>query len=243
MRTYTRVGAAALVLAAGSGTRLGADGNKAYLPLAGRRMVSWTLESLLDVPEVVRTVLVIREEDRARAESAVRREVPDLQVEIIEGGSSRHQSEDKALQYLTPGIEAGSVDVVLVHDAARPLAGPGMMRAAVSVAREFGGAVPALESHELVEVNPDGNVNPLGRGHRLVRVQTPQAFRAEPLLRAYQEAARAGFEGTDTSSSVERFSDLEVRSFQGDERNLKVTYAHDLFLAERLLSDTHYRLT
>lgn len=242
MVTHSRAGAVALVLAAGSGTRVGADGNKAYLPLAGKRMVSWTLQSVLQVPELVRTVLVIRAEDRARAEQAIRRDVPDLEVEIIHGGASRHQSEYAALQYLAPDIEAGAVDVVLVHDAARPMAGPGMMRAALSVAREFGGAVPALESHDLVEVAGDGAVNPLDRGHRLLRVQTPQAFRAEALLRAYREASRAGFEGTDTSSSVERFSDVEVRSFQGDEGNLKVTYAHDLFLAERLLSDSNYRL-
>jgi 2-C-methyl-D-erythritol 4-phosphate cytidylyltransferase len=147
------------------------------------------------------------------------------------------------LQYLAPDIESGAVDVVLIHDAARPLAGPGMMRSAISVAREFGGAVPALEAHDLVKVDADGNLDSLETERNLIRVQTPQAFRAAPLLRAYGEAVKAEFEGTDTSSSVERFSDLEVRSFQGDERNLKVTYAHDLFLAERLLADNHFRLT
>ncbi|RYF44475.1 MAG: 2-C-methyl-D-erythritol 4-phosphate cytidylyltransferase [Comamonadaceae bacterium] len=243
MRTHSRTGAVAVVLAAGKGTRVGAEGNKAYLPLAGRRMVSWTLESLSQVPELARTVLVIRPEERKRAEQTVDREAPDLDVEIIEGGNSRHESEYKALQYLAPDIESGAVDVVLIHDAARPLAGPGMMRSAISVAREFGGAVPALEAHDLVKVDADGNLDSLETERNLIRVQTPQAFRAAPLLRAYGEAVKAEFEGTDTSSSVERFSDLEVRSFQGDERNLKVTYAHDLFLAERLLADNHFRLT
>ena len=232
-----------MVLAAGKGTRVGADGNKAYLPLAGRRMVSWTLESLSEVHELVRTVLVVRPDERALAEQTVDREVPDFAVEIIDGGDSRHESEYKALQYLAPDIESGEVDVVLIHDAARPLAGPGMMKSAISVAREFGGAIPALEAHDLVKVDADGNVDSVQTELALVRVQTPQAFRASPLLRAYGEAVKAGFEGTDTSSSVERFSDLEVRSFQGDERNLKVTYARDLFLAERLLADSHYRLS
>lgn len=242
MSTDSPSGAVAVVLAAGKGTRVGAEHNKAYLPLAGRRMVSWTLETLTQVPELVRTVLVIRPDDRKRAEQTVDREAPDLDVEIIEGGNTRHESEYKALQYLAPDIESGAVDVVLIHDAARPLAGPGMMKAAVSVAREFGGAVPALEAHDLVKVDADGNLDSLETARNLVRVQTPQAFRAAPLLRAYGEAVREQFEGTDTSSSVERFSDLEVRSFQGDERNLKVTYAHDLFLAERLLADNDYRL-
>ena len=242
MVTRVRPGAVAVVLAAGSGTRMGADRNKAYLPLAGRRMLSWSLGSILEVPELVRTILVIRSDDRARAVKTLDREVPDLAVEIIDGGGSRHQSEHCAMEYLAPDIESGEVDIVLIHDAARPLAGPGMMRAAISVARQFGGAVPGVEAHDLVTMDSEGNLGELKPEGRYIRVQTPQAFRAAPLLHAYREAAAADFEGTDTSSSVERFSDIEVRSFQGDARNLKVTFSQDLFLAERLLADTHHRL-
>jgi 2-C-methyl-D-erythritol 4-phosphate cytidylyltransferase len=230
------------VLAAGSGTRMGADGNKAYLPLAGRRMLSWSLGSIAEVPELVRTVLVIRPDDRPRAIKTLDREVPDLNVEIIDGGDSRHQSEYHALKYLAPDIESGAVDIVLIHDAARPLAGPSMMRSAIEVARQFGGAVPGVEDHDLVTVDSEGNLGQLRPKGRYIRVQTPQAFQAVPLLRAYREAAAEHFEGTDTSSSVEKFSDIEVRSFQGDPRNLKVTFSQDLFLAERLLADTHHRL-
>ena len=75
--------------------------------------------------------------------------------------------------------------------------------------------------------------------HRVVRVDDGE----QPCLPRDRQAAQADFEGGDTSSSVERFSELKVRSFQGDERNLKVTYPHDLFLAERLLANSHYRLT
>lgn len=236
-------GAVAVVLAAGRGSRVGADGNKAYLPLAGRPMVAWTLASLAEVHEVARILLVARAEDRVRAHDTLRRELPGVPVEIIEGGSSRHDSEFRALQYLADDIRAGTVCVVLIHDAARPLAGPGLMRAALQVAEEFGGAVPALQSHDLIRVDADDAVAPVNDDHILVRVQTPQAFRAEPLLDAYEAAQAAAFEGTDTSSSVERYTDLDVRAFPGDERNLKVTYARDLFLAERLLADTHYRLS
>jgi 2-C-methyl-D-erythritol 4-phosphate cytidylyltransferase len=231
-----------VLLAAGSGTRMGADGNKAYLPLAGRRMLSWSLGSIAEVSELVRTVLVIRPDDRPRAIKTLDREVPDLDVEIINGGDSRHQSEYNALKYLAPDIESGAVDIVLVHDAARPLAGPGMMRSAITVARQFGGAVPGVEAHDLITIDSDGNPGALRPQGRYIRVQTPQAFQAVPLLHAYRQAAAEHFEGTDTSSSVEKFSDVEVRSFQGDSRNLKVTFSQDLFLAERLLADTDHRL-
>ncbi|WP_084497370.1 IspD/TarI family cytidylyltransferase [Nocardia amamiensis] len=237
MGMHTSSGAAAVVLAAGTGSRMGTDGNKAYLPIAGLGMVSWTLEAVRAVPEFTRTLLVTRIVDLPNAAKILDREVPDLDVEVIVGGASRHESEYHALQHLAPAIEAGTIDTVVIHDAARPLAGAEMMRMAVSTARRFGGAVPALAVDDVVTIHPDGNVTDPGFADQLVRVQTPQAFRAKPLLEAYRAAELAGFEGTDTSASVERFTDLRVRIFPGDERNIKVTYAHDLFLAERLLTE------
>lgn len=234
-------GAVAVVLAAGRGSRMRTDGNKAYLPIAGLHMVSWTLRALIDIPEVTRTVLVTRVADLHRAAKVLDREVPELDIEVIEGGETRHESEFKAFQYLAPDIEAGRIDVITVHDAARPLAGASMMRESLVVARRYGGAVPALAfEDDVVTMRADGTVEDIRMPDHLVRVQTPQAFRARPLLNAYRAADNAGFEGTDTSSSVERFTDLDVRTYPGSERNIKVTFAHDLFLAERLLA-THGR--
>jgi 2-C-methyl-D-erythritol 4-phosphate cytidylyltransferase len=88
---------------------------------------------------------------------------------------------------------------------------------------------------DVVQHGPAGVESTSGRG-RLVRVQTPQAFRARPLLRAYRAAAAEGFEGTDTSSCIEKYTDEQVRTFPGDEANLKVTYAHDVAVAGHLLS-------
>ena len=104
-------------------------------------------------------------------------------MELVEGGDSRHASEFNVLQYLASDIESGAIDVVLIHDAARPLAGPDMMRTALAVAREFGGAVPALAAPDVVGVAQSGDFAPSRTDRNLVRVQTPQAFRALPLLR------------------------------------------------------------
>jgi 2-C-methyl-D-erythritol 4-phosphate cytidylyltransferase len=81
-----------------------------------------------------------------------------------------------------------------------------------------------------------GGIESTSDSGRLVRVQTPQAFRAKPLLRAYRAAAAEGFEGTDTSSCIEKYTDEQVRTFPGGEANLKVTYAHDVAVARYLLS-------
>ena len=218
-----------VVLAAGMGTRVGADGNKAYLPVAGRPMVAWSLDTVTRVPGLARTVLVYRRGEHDLAQDMVRRELPGADIELVEGGDSRHASEFNVLQHLSPDIESGAIDVVLIHDAARPIASAAMFEAALTLARESGGAIPALAMPHVVTT--DLKVVP----HTLVRVQTPQAFRARPLLEAYRAAERERFEGTDTSSCVETFTDIRVRTFPGRQRNIKVTYARDIAVAEYLL--------
>jgi 2-C-methyl-D-erythritol 4-phosphate cytidylyltransferase len=225
--------AVAVVLAAGLGTRVGADGNKAYVKIADRSMVAWSIDTLTRVPEIARTVLVFRSGELELARDTIRRELPTATVEFVEGGDSRHASESNVLAYLASDIESGSVDVVVIHDAARPLAGPEMFATALSVAREFGGAIPAIPAVDVVRIRGDHDVESMTD---LVRVQTPQAFRAAALLEAYRAAAREGFEGTDTSSCVEKFTEIDVRTFRGDHRNFKVTYAADIAVAVRLLT-------
>ncbi|MCV7281154.1 2-C-methyl-D-erythritol 4-phosphate cytidylyltransferase [Mycolicibacterium flavescens] len=220
----------AVVLAAGMGTRVGADGNKAYLPLAGRPMAAWSLDTLTRVRVVDRIVFVYRPGEEQLARDMVAAEIPGVAVEFVAGGDSRHGSELNVLRYLAADIESGAVDVVLIHDAARPVAGPEMFERAVSVARESGGAIPALPMSGVLTAELSAPAHP-----RLVRVQTPQAFQAAPLLTAYRRADVDGFEGTDTSSCVESFSDLAVQTFPGELRNLKVTFARDVAIAERLL--------
>jgi 2-C-methyl-D-erythritol 4-phosphate cytidylyltransferase len=230
--------AVGVVLAAGLGTRVGADGNKAYLPLAGRSMVAWSLSAVAQISEIARTVLVYRRGELDLARETVAVELPDVAVELVEGGDSRHASEFNVLRYLADDIESGAVDVVLIHDAARPLATHDMFVTALSLAREFGGAIPALTIPDVLRQGPAG-VESTGGG--LVRVQTPQAFRAQPLLRAYRAAAVDGFEGTDTSSCIEKYTDEQVRTFPGAAGNLKVTYAQDVAVAARLLKPAGLR--
>jgi 2-C-methyl-D-erythritol 4-phosphate cytidylyltransferase len=218
------------------GTRVGADGNKAYLRVAGRSMVAWSIDTVSQVSEIARTVLVFRRGERELAQNAIGRELPSATVEFVEGGDSRHASEFNVLRHLAPDIEAGTVDVVVIHDAARPVADPGMFITALSLAREFGGAIPAIPVTDVVRAGADVDLESLPGPGGLVRVQTPQAFRAGPLLDAYRAAARDGFEGTDTSSCIETYADVEIRTFRGEQRNLKVTYARDIAVAERLLT-------
>ncbi|MDT5017251.1 MAG: 2-C-methyl-D-erythritol 4-phosphate cytidylyltransferase, partial [Mycobacterium sp.] len=161
MSTSSGPYAVGVVLAAGMGTRVGADGNKAYLRVAGRTMVAWSLDALSQVPEIGRTVLVFRRGERDLAQDTVKRELPSATVEFVEGGDSRHASEFNLLRHLAADIDSGSIDVVVIHDAARPVAGPELFVTAMSVAREFGGAIPAIPVPDVVTTDPGPGIESL----------------------------------------------------------------------------------
>lgn len=226
--------AAAIVLAGGSGSRLGAAVNKVYLPLAGRPVIAWSLAVLAALPGVGPLVLVVREPDRERAAAVVAGS--GLPVEIVVGGADRQGSELAGLRQLAGRIADRRVRTVLIHDGARPLLRPALAARVLEVARDVGGAVPGLPRADLVAADADGRpTGPAPAG--LVAVQTPQGFRAEPLLAAYEAAARQGFVGTDTASCVAVFApELAVRRVDGDGRNVKITFAHDLEVAEAVLA-------
>jgi 2-C-methyl-D-erythritol 4-phosphate cytidylyltransferase len=222
---------AVVVLAAGSGSQVGSVRSKIFLPLLGRSVIDWSLRILAGLDGVDRCLLVIRPSDADIVEELRHREGWDPRVEVVFGGDTRHQSERNALEHLAGAIVAGSIDVVMVHDGARPCITAALASEVVATACDAGGAFPGVELESCLESTSQGQIE----GGTLVRTQTPQAFRARPLLDAYRAAALDGFVGTDTAMCVERYSDLPVRYVPSDSGNVKITYPQDLFVAQRLL--------
>ena len=222
---------ALVLLAAGSGTRVGAGVNKVLLPLAGTTVLGMSLRAVLEVDDVHRVVLVVRPGEQAAVSEAV---VPVLgtgEVLVVEGGATRHASEWAALTALRPEIEAGEIDVVAIHDGARPLASPQLFATTITVAREVGGAIPVVPMAGVADrsgLRPHPGV---------VGVQTPQAFRAAELLAAHAAADADGFEGTDTAACLAAYTDLRIAAVPSSPLNFKVTFAEDLAAAEALLAD------
>jgi 2-C-methyl-D-erythritol 4-phosphate cytidylyltransferase len=231
---------AVVLLAAGEGRRVGAGTNKVLLPLLGEPVFTWSLRTVLTRPGVCEVVLVTRPEDRALVDAGldlVGAEHPGARIWLVPGGTTRHGSEWNALQALAGAVDGGEIDVVAIHDAARPLATPELFDTVARVAHEHGGALPGRAQHALVprEGAPASRPAPYDGDTGLVAVQTPQAFRARPLLEAYRRAEHEGFTGTDTAACVAAFTDLEIRSVAAPATNVKITYPHDVSLAEMLL--------
>jgi 2-C-methyl-D-erythritol 4-phosphate cytidylyltransferase len=221
---------AIVLLGAGSGRRVGAERNKVLLPLAGMPLLAHGVRTALEVDGAHRVVVVVRPEDRAEVADVLAPHLGLHDVWLVDGGEERHDSEYRALRALRDDIDRGEIDVVAIHDGARPLASAALFRAVIDVAAAEGAAVPAVASGRLNSV--DGSLAPDG----LVGVQTPQAFGARMLLAAYDAADADGFVGTDTAACLERYADIAVRAVAGERRNLKVTFAEDLRLAEELVA-------
>jgi 2-C-methyl-D-erythritol 4-phosphate cytidylyltransferase len=240
-RTARAPYAAGVVLAGGSGTRMGAGMNKVYLPLAGRRLVSWSLSAFSRVPEIGALVLVARPDDSKLVEWVLDRELAGVPVEVVYGGDTRQESELSALRRLASRVDDGTVDAILLHDAARPLVSPALIAGVLHAAREYGGAIPGLPADDIVAVTGDGQVVSTPPLDAVIRAQTPQGFLAAPLIDAYEQAAREEFVGTDTASCMERYSRVPVRWVHGDQHNFKITYPHDLTIAEQFLEASEYK--
>lgn len=222
--------AAVVVLAGGSGSRVGAATNKVLLPLGGLPILAHSVRTALAVEGVHRLVVVVRADERQAVEAALAPVIGPHDVWLVTGGAERHDSEWAAIRALRPDIEAGELEVVAIHDAARPLADAAMFRNVIDAAAEHGAAVPGVVLAPLNERS-----GPVAPGP-LAGMQTPQAFGAPLLLAAYTRADDEGFRGTDTAACIEHASpEVEVRLVAGDARNLKVTFPEDVAVAERLL--------
>jgi 2-C-methyl-D-erythritol 4-phosphate cytidylyltransferase len=213
----------ALIVAAGSGERLGAAQPKALVPLAGRPLLQWSVDALAQVPDVAQIVVALP----PGAE-------PPANVTAVSGGAVRSDSVRRAL------AAAGEGEVVLVHDAARPLLTPALAGAVIAALREHPSAAAAIAAAPVTDTikRVDGERAVLDTLERkaLWAVQTPQVFRREALTRALDVPDGELALATDDAWLVERQGG-RVLVVDSGAPNLKVTTALDLQVAELLLAD------
>lgn len=222
-----------VLLAGGRGERLRQEVNKVYLPIAGKEMIEYSLDTFDRSEAVAGLVVVARSDDEAHVAALLEEFGVSKPTRVVAGGLTRHRSEHNGIEALAEDIEAGEVDWVAVHDGARPFVTLDLLDSVVAEAVRHGGAVPALSVASPLYERRGDRVVPLPT-ESIRRAQTPQVFAAGPLLSAYRRAQEEGFEGVDTAETVERFSDLEIGLVAGDPNNVKVTFVEDLLEAEDL---------
>ena len=219
----------AIVVAGGEGVRMGAGRNKVFLDIAGRSILERSLSLFQSHPLVAEIVLVGRRADMKACEG-LRGRFTKLH-HLVAGGDVRHRSEFAGIKALAGRIDAGEIDVVLVHDAVRPFASARLIDRLVAERGESIGCIPGLPLPPTVVAVKNGYV--LQAPGSLWAVQTPQAFEATWLLEAHNKAARQGVVGTDTASVIE-WAGGEVRVIAGEPENIKITTPADLQQAERI---------
>lgn len=230
----------AVVLAGGSGLRLGGGIPKQLQLLAGRTLLEHSVSAFEQAPGVDRIVVVLPAEFVAEGTRLLGRRYGKL-TEVIAGGVDRSGSTRCAIELLS-GTGPPDADCnVLFHDAARPLVDQRIIAdcvAALADCQALGVVVPTADT--IVEI-AHGVMTSIPPRETLGRCQTPQGFRLSVIRRAHQLAAAdpdtAGFSATDDCGMVLRYlPDVEVRAIPGSERNLKITYPADLKVAESLLA-------
>jgi 2-C-methyl-D-erythritol 4-phosphate cytidylyltransferase/2-C-methyl-D-erythritol 2,4-cyclodiphosphate synthase len=225
-----------LVVAGGKGVRLGADRPKQYLHCAGRPLIVHTLEALAaSFPFSVAT-MVIRAEDRALYDDAVAQLTASAAAPLgppAIGGATRQQSVLSGLEALV----AAELDIVLIHDAARPFPSPALVARAIEAAERHGAAAPGTAMSDTVkQVGVDGRVLATPPRSALRAVQTPQAFRFPLILAAHRRAAAANVGDLTDDVAVAEWAGAPAYVFEGDPANVKVTTMQDLEAAEARLT-------
>ena len=227
-----------VLVAGGRGERLGAGAPKAFVTLGERTLLEHCIDTIVSLPHSGQLVLVVPRERAPEAlmlSHGLTAAHPRWRVSVVSGGRERHESVRFGLAALHD-----SIDTVLVHDAARPLASADLFERVIAAVHRTGGSiVPALPvADTLKRVDGAGVVQETVDRSELVAVQTPQGFPKEILGAAHESAAllsgESGGAPTDDAEVVQRAGDV-VTTVEGESRAHKLTTAFDHALLEALL--------
>jgi 2-C-methyl-D-erythritol 4-phosphate cytidylyltransferase/2-C-methyl-D-erythritol 2,4-cyclodiphosphate synthase len=225
---------AALIVAAGRGTRAATQGAppKQYARLAGQMVLTRTLAQFCAHSQVDRVLVVIAEEHRGFYEEAARA-VPDRGKLLppVAGGAERQVSVLNGLR----ALETDAPDIVLIHDAARPLTPPEVISRVIEGVREHGASIAAMPVADTLKRGQNGLIEGTVDRNGLWRAQTPQGFAYEAVRDAHEAASQTHVTFTDDASIAE-WAGMRVAVAIGSERNLKITSPEDMALAESLIA-------
>ena len=219
-----------IVLAAGAGRRMGHDENKIFIKLGNKSIIQWTLSHIEQVKAVNEVILVVADGEADYMEQHIASLGLSKSIKIITGGRERQDSVYAGLQAVSD-----DVDIVLVHDGARPLAKPALFERVIEGAKTHGAVTIGVPSTDTIKrVDIDGQVLETLNRNELMNIQTPQGFLQDIFKEAQKTAKRDAYFGTDDVSLVE-YIGKDVYILDGDYENIKVTTPNDIAVAKRYL--------
>ena len=228
----------AVILAGGTGRRMGLELPKQFLPLAGRTVLERTVDAFERNACIAEILIVAHPRHVEDTEAVVRRNTWTKVSRVLAGGKERYDSSLAAIR----ACEGRDVNLLL-HDAVRPLVSDRIIGGVCALMQHEEAVVTAVPAVDTIyELAPDGTIGRIPDRSQLRRAQTPQAFRLHVIAEAYRRAfADKDFRATDDCGVMARYMpEVAIRIAEGEERNLKLTYREDIALAERLLTAESY---
>lgn len=221
----------AIIVAGGSGKRMLHDRPKQYVSLAGTPILARTLIAFENTPSIGSIILVVPVGDRDYVSDEIVGRYSICKIKQIQaGGEARQDSVRKGLEMIH-----GGDDIIVIHDGVRPFITQELIDLSIREAAQSGAVVPVVHSTDTVKIiDNNGIIRDTPERAYLRLAQTPQTFRREIILKAYESAYREGFYGTDDASLVERVG-MPVKTIPGLPYNIKLTTPEDLVLGEFLL--------
>jgi 2-C-methyl-D-erythritol 4-phosphate cytidylyltransferase len=222
----------AIIVAAGSGIRLGVGEPKAFVKLHGRAMLHYSLATLTKVPSIAEVVIAIPPGMERRTRAEVARAGLEVPVKITPGGNARQDSVRVAL-----ALTSAEAEVIIIHDAARPFADAALFSRCLEVAAARGAAIAAIPVSDTLKRVADGAIHATVKRAGLYQAQTPQAFQRRLLVAAHERATREHVIATDDADLVEQIGGT-VEIVEASALNMKITTKADLTIAEAIAAST-----
>ncbi len=215
----------AVIVAGGSGTRMGGTLPKQFLPLADKPLLYYTIRAFLDAYDDMQVIVVLPLDYIETGKEVIDAWFDHSRIQVCAGGETRFHSVQNGLQLVT------QESIIFVHDAVRCLVSTELIHRCYEAALEKGTGIPVVPARDSIRILTDGDSSSIER-ERVVLVQTPQTFHSGILLPAYNIDHKEKF--TDEASVVEAFG-LKLHLVEGEETNIKVTTPSDMSICETLL--------
>lgn len=227
--------ATVLIPAAGMGHRMGGSVSKQYLELAGKPLLAHTLSLFEHHPLIEHIYLIVPEKDLTYCRrQIVERYGFSKVVRIVAGGIERQDSVRNGLQAVTADGGVQAERPILIHDGARPLFDSSLLSRLIEIVGETGACALGVPVKDTIKDVENSRITGSPDRRRLWQAQTPQGFQYHLLKKAFEQADKAGFVGTDDASLLEH-AGYPVQMLEGNYRNIKVTTPEDLLIAAALL--------